>query len=73
MTGECEPHRGETDPDWVDRRDRDQPPQLASAVVDPVDGPAQRTIYPPDVAPVVQMERWITARDQDFVDSGEWR
>lgn len=73
MTGKCESHRGEIDPDWVDRRDREQPPRLASAVVDPMDGPARRTVYPPDVDDIDLMTRWITARDQDFVDAGELR
>jgi len=52
---------------------RDRPPRLTSVVVDLMDRPTQRTIYPTDVAPVVQIERWITTRNQDFVDIGECR
>jgi hypothetical protein len=73
MTGECESHRRETDPDWVVSRDCAQPPQLASTVVKSEDGPPRRTIYPSDVDEISLMAQWLTADETDFVDLGEWR
>ena len=73
MTSECESHRRETDPDWVISRDCDQPPQLASAVVDSEHGPTRRTIYPSDVDEISLMAQWLTADETGFVDLGAGR
>ncbi|MDS0295178.1 DUF7511 domain-containing protein [Halogeometricum luteum] len=45
----------------------DRPPRLAAEIVLPRDGPAECTLFPPDLVGFERTTTWITAEEGSFV------
>ena len=48
-------------------RPTDRPPRLAAEIVLPRDGPAECTLFPPDLVGFERTTTWITAEEGSFV------